>query len=128
MRWLPFAVLIPVAAVAASGQARPQLSDTTRAYVAVDAAVVALTHVKVIDGTGPPPATDRTVVIANGRIQAVGPAGTMRVPPEARVLDLRGSTVVPGFAGMHNHIHYTTAAGRRAQPTPARRDSTWRVG
>jgi imidazolonepropionase-like amidohydrolase len=103
------------AAGAAQGQARPKLSDTTRAYVSVDAPVVALTHVKIIDGTGAPPATDQTVLIADGRIRAVGPAAGVTVPVAgARVLDLRGSTVVPGFAGLHDHIHYTTV-NRRAQ-------------
>ncbi|MBI4501184.1 MAG: amidohydrolase family protein [Gemmatimonadetes bacterium] len=74
----------------------------------MDAPVVALTHVRVIDGTGGPIANDQTVVIANGRIQAVGRTGAVQVPGAARVLDLSGHTVFPGFVGMHDHIVYET--------------------
>jgi imidazolonepropionase-like amidohydrolase len=96
-------------------QARPQISDTTRAYVSVDAPVVALTHVTVIDGTGAAPRTDQTILIANGRIQAVGPSASVTIPRGATTLDRTGHTVIPGMIGMHDHTFYTTAAGRRAQ-------------
>jgi imidazolonepropionase-like amidohydrolase len=71
--------------------------------------------VRVIDGTGAPPRDNQTVVIANGRITAVGPAAATSAPAGARVLDLTGHTVFPGIIGMHNHTFYTTAAGRSIQ-------------
>jgi imidazolonepropionase-like amidohydrolase len=77
--------------------------------------VVALTGVRVIDGTGRAPADDQTVVMENGRIAAVGPRATVRIPTGARVLELPGHTVIPGIVGMHNHTFYTTAAGRQTQ-------------
>src|SRR3989442_5853724 len=77
-------------------QAPASLSPAVREYVSVDAPVVALTHVQVIDGTGGPIARDQTVVIANGRIQAVGSTATVRVPSEAKVQELSGHTVIPG--------------------------------
>src|SRR5690242_9861661 len=46
---------------------------------------IALTHVRVIDGTGQPVQEERTIVIADGRITAVSPA-TAPLPPGARVL------------------------------------------
>ena len=70
---------------------------------------MALTHVLLIDGTGGPVAEDQTVVIANGRIQSVGNANSTPVPAGARVIDLRGSTVVPGFIGLHDHTFYGAA-------------------
>ncbi|MGQ0650295.1 MAG: amidohydrolase family protein [Gemmatimonadaceae bacterium] len=98
-----------------SAQAQTPLSETTRGFVSVDAAVVALTHVTVIDGTGAAPKADQTVIIANGRIRTVGPSGSVATPQGATVIDGSGHTVIPGMIGMHDHTFYTTAAGRRAQ-------------
>ncbi len=89
-------------------QAVSSLSPTVREFVSVDAPVVALTHVRVIDGTGAPPSDDQTVVIAGGRIQAVGSAATTQIPAGAEVLELRGHTVIPGMIGLHDHTLYTT--------------------
>lgn len=83
--------------------------------VAVDAPVVALTNVKVIDGTGGPAATGQTVLIRGDRIEAVGPNGQVAVPSDAEVLDLSGHTVIPGLVGLHNHSYYTGGNGRAAQ-------------
>ncbi len=104
-----------LAPVTLAAQARPPVSETVRPFVAVDAPVVALTHVKLIDGTGAASAADQTVVITGTRITAVGPGGSVTVPAGARVMDLSGHTVVPGMFGMHDHTFYTTAAGRRSQ-------------
>ena len=83
--------------------------------VAVDADPVALTGVKLIDGTGAAARTGQTVVIADGRVAAVGDDGAVDVPDGAEVLDLSGHTVIPGLIGLHNHSFYTAAGGRAAQ-------------
>lgn len=101
-------------AVALPAQQATSLSPEVRAFVSVDAPVVALTHVRVVDGTGAPAADDQTIVIENGRIAAVGRFGQVRVPQGARVLDLAGHTVVPGLIGLHDHTFYTTR-GRTVQ-------------
>ncbi|MGH2609682.1 MAG: amidohydrolase family protein [Tepidiformaceae bacterium] len=88
----------------------PTLSLLTRRFVSVDAPVVALTGVRVVDGTGAPPADSQTVVISAGKIAAVGRSGTVRIPEGAQVLDLAGHTVIPGLVGLHNHTFYTTSA------------------
>jgi imidazolonepropionase-like amidohydrolase len=44
------------------------------------------------------------VVIANGKIQAVGKSVT--VPAGARSIDLTGQTVIPGMVGLHDHSFY----------------------
>jgi len=75
-------------------------------FVRVEAPAVALTHVRVIDGTGAAPLEDQTVVIGDGRIQSVGPSAAARPPAGARVLDLAGYTVLPGLVGMHNHLFF----------------------
>ena len=48
------------------------LSPVVRAFVSVDAPVFALTHVRVIDGTGAAAVEDQTVVVESGRIKAIG--------------------------------------------------------
>src|SRR6266513_490937 len=86
-----------------------------REYITVDTSVVALTHVLLGDGTGAAPKTDQTVLLRAGRIAAGGPAASVPVPAGARVLDMSGSTVIPGIIGMHDHLFYTAAGGRAVQ-------------
>jgi imidazolonepropionase-like amidohydrolase len=96
-------------AVAATAAAqRPALGPAVRPFVAVDTAVLALTHVRVIDGTGAPPRDDQTVVIRDGRIATMGPTDAVAVPADARVMDLRGKSVIPGLVMMHEHLFYPT--------------------
>src|SRR5512132_2693782 len=75
-------------------------------FIRVEAPVIALAHVRVIDGTGAAPRDDQTIVIADGKIQSVGPSTTANVPPGAQMLDLNGYTVLPGLVGMHNHMFF----------------------
>ena len=62
------ALLICVVALTAAQ--RPQVGNAVRQFVKVDAAVVALTHVRVIDGTGAPAREDQTVILRDGNIAA----------------------------------------------------------
>ncbi|HVC19801.1 MAG TPA: amidohydrolase family protein [Vicinamibacterales bacterium] len=94
-----------------SAQPLPALSPAVRAFVSVDAPVVALTHVRVIDGTGAPAKADQTLIIRDGLIAAVGDAATTVVPAGARVLDLTGRTVLPGFVMLHEHMFYPAGQG-----------------
>ncbi len=93
----------------AHGQAS-SLSPATRAFVSVDAPVIALTNVRVIDGSGGAVRTDQTLVIRDGLIHAVGDARSVEAPEDAEVIDLSGRTVLPGFVMLHEHLFYP--AGR----------------
>jgi len=75
--------------------------------VSVDAPVLVLNHVRVIDGTGAAAKDDQTVVIANGKIESIGAAGSVAIPQGAQQLDKTGYTVIPGLVGMHDHLYYT---------------------
>ena len=92
-----------------------QRSDAMQALVAIEAPVVAITNVKVIDGTGSAAQTNQTVIIEGDRISAVGPADRVTVPDNAQVVDGAGHTVIPGIIGLHNHSYYTGGNGRAAQ-------------
>jgi imidazolonepropionase-like amidohydrolase len=67
------------------------------------AGLTALTHVRVIDGTGGTPLEDATVLIEGNHIQAIRP-GSATVPAGAKVLDLHGDTVIPGLINAHGHL------------------------
>jgi len=47
---------------------------------------------------------DADLLIRDNRIVAVGPRGQVEVPGDARVIDVAGTTIVPGFVDTHAHI------------------------
>jgi imidazolonepropionase-like amidohydrolase len=106
-----FPALAQLNVEAARAQSAAKLSPAVEAFVRVNAPVVALTHVRVIDGTGAPPVEDQTVIVADGKILAVGSAANVAVPAGAQVLELKGYTVIPGFVGMHDHMFYPSGGG-----------------
>jgi cytosine/adenosine deaminase-related metal-dependent hydrolase len=91
-------------------------------FVSVDARVFVLNHVRVIDGTGAAEREDQAVVIANGKIQSIGPAASIQIPQGAQQMDRSGYTVIPGLVGMHDHLYYSNsiavqfAGGRINEP------------
>jgi imidazolonepropionase-like amidohydrolase len=86
-----------------------EVSADLKPYVKEGAPVLVLNHVRVIDGTGAPPAEDQRVDIEAGRITRVQSAKLRNAfPANAKVLDLTGKTVIPGLVGMHEHLFYTT--------------------
>jgi imidazolonepropionase-like amidohydrolase len=89
-----------------SAQDATTLSPEARKFVRVADPVVALTHVRVIDGNGAAPLEDQTVVIERGRITALGSSANSSVPAGAKVIDLRDFTLIPGLVGMHEHMFY----------------------
>ena len=101
----------PLAGQRGPAPSRPTLSAAVRAYVRVDSPVVALTHVRVIDGTGAAPLENQTVVIRDGMIAALGDAPTTSVPAQTQVIDLTGKSVIPGLVMVHEHLFYPTGPG-----------------
>jgi imidazolonepropionase-like amidohydrolase len=75
-------------------------------FIRVEAPVIALTHVRVIDGTGAASLDDQTIVIAEGKIQSIAPTASAKVSNGAQILDLKGYTVMPGLVGMHDHMFF----------------------
>jgi imidazolonepropionase-like amidohydrolase len=109
MRKLPLVVALLLAGrITFVGQT---LSPAVQAFVKVNAPVVALTHVRVIDATGAAAREDQTVILNKGKIESVGDASSASVPKDARVLDLHGYSVIPGLVGMHDHMFYPMGNG-----------------
>lgn len=67
--------------------------------------VLAVTGATVIDVRDGSHIADAAIVIESGRITAVGPAGDVRIPPGARLVDARGKYVIPGLWDLHTHIN-----------------------
>ncbi|HET7102980.1 MAG TPA: amidohydrolase family protein [Terracidiphilus sp.] len=106
-------VVLPcLLAFAASAYAQAPGANPLAHYISVDAPVVALEHVELIDGTGGPAASDQTIVISHGKVAAMGADAGVAVPAGAKVLDLKGRTVYPGLVGMHEHLFYTEPSTR----------------
>ena len=108
-RLLPVAAVI-AAAAGVAGQPAP-FSNSVRAFIKIDAPVVALTNVRVIDGTGAPARESQTIVVRAGNIAEMGDASRVRPPEGATVLDLTGKSVIPGLVMVHEHLYYPTGPG-----------------
>ena len=93
--------------------AQGSLSVSVRTFVEVDDEVVALVNARVISGTGGPAQDGQTVLISGNRIEVVGPASDVPIPQQARVIDLTGHTVVPGYVMLHEHMFYGVGRGAR---------------
>ena len=75
-----------------------------RPYVRIDAVRVALTHVRLIDGTGAAELADLTVVLENGKVVSISSSATPP-PTQARVLDLSGQTGFAALVSMYDHLY-----------------------
>ena len=73
---------------------------------------IVLAHANLIDGVSATPIIDATVVIRGGLIESVA-KGSAAIPAGARVIDVKGRWLLPGFVDAHAHLA-DLAAARRA--------------
>jgi imidazolonepropionase-like amidohydrolase len=102
-------ILFSLLCLALTATAQSELSPEVKEFVRVQSPLVALEHLRVIDGTGAPAANDQTILISNGKIAAIGPSASVAVPADAKRLDLTGYSALPGLVGMHDHLFYPSA-------------------
>ena len=65
---------------------------------------VVLKAARLIDGTGAALINNAAVVITDNNIVAVGPASSITIPSNAKVIDLGNVTLLPGFIDAHTHL------------------------
>jgi len=83
----------------------PELGPDVRQFVQVPGGQIAITHLRIVDGTGAPPLEDRTLLLDGAKIAGVQPPSAP-VPAGYRVIDGSGETALPGLVGMHDHLFY----------------------
>lgn len=109
---MPARIVLLFLAAGAFVSAQPsQFSHTVRGFIKVDAPLVALTNVRVIDGTGAPAKENQTLVLRGGNIAEMGDAARVKAPDGATVVDLTGKSVIPGLVMVHEHLYYPTGPG-----------------
>jgi enamidase len=109
-----FAALLLVSLATTASAQRAPIGPATRSYVRYDTTVLALTNVRVIDGTGAAPKEHQTLIVRDGRIAAVTDAAKATIPAGAQTVDLAGKTVIPGLVMVHEHLFYPVGSGTYA--------------
>jgi imidazolonepropionase-like amidohydrolase/Tol biopolymer transport system component len=67
---------------------------------------VAFTNARLVTMRGDEIIEKGTLLVQNDRIRALGAAGEVDVPTNARVIDLGGRTLVPGIIDVHAHANH----------------------
>jgi len=107
IRLLFVMILQGLVSAALAQQFTPQVS----AFIRVNVPVVAITNVKLVDGTGTPAKLHQTIIFSNGKIDQVGDADQVKLPAGIQVIDGTGKTVIPGLVMLHEHMYYTMPDG-----------------
>jgi imidazolonepropionase-like amidohydrolase len=78
-----------------------------------DDAPKAFVGARVIDGTGKAAVENATIVVRNGRIEAIGKSVT--IPAGAQRIDVAGKTIMPGMVNAHGHVNNLDQLGLYAR-------------
>lgn len=106
MGWLPDAYVseMPKLETAQSAAMSARMPTLARTLATIPATPVAFTNVKLFDADAKTFKAGQTVVVDRGKIVAVGPAASTRAPANARVIEGKGHTLVPGLWDVHMHV------------------------
>jgi imidazolonepropionase-like amidohydrolase/Tol biopolymer transport system component len=84
---------------------KPDVTDiTVEANRARPKGSVVLSGARIITMKGDEVIERGDIVITDNRISAIGPKGKVTLPAGARVIDVTGKTVMPGFVDVHAHM------------------------
>ena len=96
---------------------------------AANAESVYLTAGRMVDPARGRIVENPALLIDEGKVIAVGVAGTLAAPDDARLIDLSGKTILPGLIDMHTHLSGPARKGRGYDGLQyaAERQSIWGV-
>lgn len=84
---------------------RVELNDNVLEYVKYHSKIIALTNVNFFDGNGNKAKENQTVIIVDGYFHSIGKSSEINIPKDAKSINLKGKTIIPGIVGVHNHLH-----------------------
>ena len=102
----------PVSATRRIGDAPPVVAPNSIVKVPLVVArakprgIIALVGARAITMKDDKVLDSATIVITDDRITAIGPVGLVRIPRGARVVDVRGKTIMPGIVDLHAHYDW----------------------
>jgi imidazolonepropionase-like amidohydrolase len=65
---------------------------------------------RIIDGSGKPAIENATLLVRNGRIEAIGKK--VKLPPNVKRVDATGKTIIPGLINAHGHVNNEAQLGK----------------
>jgi imidazolonepropionase-like amidohydrolase len=95
MRFLILLLLCPLVTLQTGAQTTPAAKPD---------AVYLLRPARVFDGESAQPHDGWVVLVRGERIEAAGPGADVRAPAGAKVIDLPGTTLMPGLIEAHSHV------------------------
>jgi imidazolonepropionase-like amidohydrolase len=79
------------------------LSKYTKDLKGEQAKIKALVGGNIVDGLSDVAQEDMTLIIENGRITKIGKRSETDIPENAKIIDVKGKTLMPGLWDMHAH-------------------------
>ncbi|MFQ5562630.1 MAG: amidohydrolase [Parvularculaceae bacterium] len=96
-----------------TGVVHPPLDPYPSTYKAYPSETTLITGATVLVGTGER-IDDGAVLLADGKIAAVGPADEVTAPEGATVIDAEGKWVTPGIIDIHSHLGVYPSPGTQS--------------
>ena len=78
--------------------------------------VVALRGARLISMKGDEVIERGDIVVTDNRITAIGPSGRVAIPAGAKVINVAGKTIIPGWVDVHAHTWPSTGVHKTAVP------------
>ncbi len=102
-------LLVLVTAVSTFFPSCAQRTDDETALASSQNDIIVLKNCVLIDGTGASPRPSSEIMIKGDKLAKIADSGKIKIPGDAKVLDLKGAVVLPGFINAHVHGAYNSS-------------------